>query len=757
MLVAFTHPIGRVYQHPDQRTFPGNIRKKADFTSSRSVLCRHWGLISAKWLVLPAYPKEMVRTTESGPAKASKPASQAMSPKYQGKKNQKVHKDSLSDTEEVKEDPGDPHLSSLESQIRTKERTLALLNSKLPSTSDQLQSQLAARDQLLEKLTNQVHSLEAKVQEAELSSLLQKEKQLKRAQKEKAALLQQVADLEGKLLRAESETVDWKKAWEEEKRNVELINEGLTEEVEGLRSSAKSKEESLKNAKIDVMEMSRIVRELSDLNSEFNEKILSLNKDIERKNAESFTATAKAKQTEEIEQELVQTKMENQKLSRKAGKLTQMKAALVTIEDSVKNAKEGIRTVVGQLRGLEHPAVRAIADNAERLLQVLEKAVSKQRNVSDDPVLLQEDIRILKSEVTQAKAQAGKLAASQQTYIDRIKELEQEKGKIKEDLLTTNDKLKKRAKMYQEAMERLKAKSDSLEENWEKTEANYQKAQTQTVALQSQLALCKQKKSLETASEEQCLASIRDLKAQLAQVKSQKLTSELSIANREKVLKKHAIQLKLLNDEVWRKDTEILRLTRLLEAQGAGSKVLTEREAEVLAKIKSAAHLTTASEDILGKEREIQMLKDMLKSVNQTVKAKDQDIARLRKRLESLPEATVYAVQSAGPDPLFAIIQEYDEVQAAIERVQRDPKVPKQLVRSLLKVASIPESTAEVALQLTRKLREIYERLEAQCKKLPKGPVSLRTNVLLNSSKLREMAQEADLTLSALSARLRPE
>lgn len=698
----------------------------------------------------------MVRTTESGPIKASKPTSQALSPSYRGKKALKVRTDSLSDSEEVKEDPEDPHLSSLESQIRTKERTLALLNSKLPSSSDQLQSQLAARDQLLEKLTLQVHSLEAKVQEAELSSLLQKEKQLKRAQKEKAALLQQVAELEGKLLRTESETVDCKKAWEEEKRNLELLNEGLTEELEGLRSSAKSKEESLKSAKTDVMEMSRIVRELSDLNSEFNEKILSLNQDIEKKNADSFTAIAKWKQTEEIEQELVQTKMENQRLNRKSAKLTQMKAALVAIEDCVKNAKEGIRTWVSQLRQIEHPAIGAVADNGEKLVQMLGKAVSKQRNVSDDPVLLQEDIRILKQEVTQTKAQAGKLAVTQQTYIDRVKELEQEKAKMKEDLLAANEKLKKRAKTYQEAMERLKTKSDSLEESWEKAEANYQRAQTQTVALQSQLALCKQKKSTESTSEEQFLATIRDLKTQLAQVKSQKLTSELSIANREKVLKKHAIQLKLLTDETWKKDTEIMRLTRLLEAQGTG-KVLTEREAEALAKMKSAANLTTASEDILGKEREIHMLKDMLKSVNQTVKAKDQDISRLRKRLESLPESAAPAVQSTAPESLFAIIQEYDEIQVVIERVQRDAKMPKPLVRSILKVASIPDSKAEVASQLTRKLREVYDRLEALCKKQPKSPANLRTNVLLNSTKLREIAQESDLTLSLLSARLRPE
>lgn len=703
----------------------------------------------------------MVRTTESGTAKPSqsKPTSTVLSPANRGKKAPKLPAESLSDTEEVKEDPIDPHLSSLESQIRTKERTLALLNAKLPSPNDQLHSQLADRDKLIEKLNQQIRTLEAKVQEAELSSLLQKEKQLKRAQKEKAALMQEVAELEGKLLKAESETVDLRKAWEEEKRDLEMLNEGLTEELEGLRSASKSKEESLKNAKTDIMELSKIVKELSDLNSEFNEKILSLNKDIERKNTESFSANAKANQTEEIEQELVHVKMENQKLNKKASKLTQMKASLVTIEDTIKNAKEAVRAMATQMRLLDHPAIGTIAENAEKLVQMLGKAVSKQRNVSDDPVLLQEDIRILKGEVAETKAKAGKLAAVQQTYIDRIKELEQEREKMKEDLLGANEKLKKRAKTYQEAMERLKAKSDSLEENYEKAETNYQKAQTLTVALQSQLAIIKQKKSAGTTSEEQYSNIIRDLKTQLAQVKSQKLTSELSIANREKVLKKHAIQLKLLNDETWKKDTEILRLTKLLEAQGSG-KVLTEREAEALAKIKSAANLTTANEDILGKEREIQMLKDMLKSIDRTVKAKDQDIFRLRKKLESMPEpavSTAPAVQTSGPEPIFAIIQEYDEVQMAIERVQRETKIPKQLVRGILKVASIPDTKAEVTTQLTRKLREVYDHLESQCKKQPKNPVNLRTNVLLNSSKLRELAQESSLTLSSLSSRLRPE
>lgn len=686
-------------------------------------------------------------------AASKKPSSTTLSPSQRRLKASKNPKETLSDSEEIKETPEDPQLASLEFQIHSKERTLSLLNSKLPG-DEQLHSQLTDRDRMIEKLNKQIAVLQGKVQMPELASLLQKDKQLKQVLKEKLALTQQVADLENQLLKSQSETVDLQKSKDEEKRNLEMINEGLTEELETLRSAVKSKDENLQSAKHDIIEMSRIVKELSDMNSDFNEKILSMNRELEKKNKDTFTAVALAKQTEEMEKELVQVKTENQRLTNRASKLTKMKSSLVILEDTIKTSREGLRVVYEKLRAITPPD--SLLLDLERLMQTLGKA-TKERNVSDDPVLLMEDIRILKMEIAELKTENAKLMAVQGSYVERIKELEGEKESIKQDLLATNEKLKKRVKTYQEAMESFKAKADSLEEKCEKLDGNYQKAQTLTVALQSQLAVIKQKKSTETTSEEHYSNTIKDLKSQLAQIRSQKLTSELSIANRERVLKKHAIQLKVLTDEIWQKDTENMRLMRVLEGQNGG-KVFTEREAEALVKVKSAANLSTASEEIRGRDREIEMLKDMLKSANQQVKAKEQDIARLRKKLESLPEP----VSTSGPatqpaDTFFTLIQEYDAVQVAIERVQREPKVPKQVVRSVLKSALVPEGKTDVTTQLVRRLREVYERLEAQCKKQPKSPVSLRTNVLLNSGKLRELAQETDLTFSSLSARLRPE
>jgi uncharacterized small protein (DUF1192 family) len=57
--------------------------------------------------------------------------------------------------------------------------------------------------------------------------------------------------------------------------------------------------------KDDMAMLSKIVKDMTALNNELNEKISGLNSDVERLNADNFQLKAKADQVDEIEQNLV--------------------------------------------------------------------------------------------------------------------------------------------------------------------------------------------------------------------------------------------------------------------------------------------------------------------------------------------------------------------------------------------------------------------------------------------------------------------
>ena len=192
-------------------------------------------------------------------------------------------------------------LQALSSEIRSKERSLDLLRARFPSDSEDFISQLQERDLKIEEITEKLRGVSAQLAVAGLESASAKEKQIALLQEDKIRLFRDLQTSEEQITALQIELKEREKTLEEEKENIELVEEALTEENAALKAQIVRKDEQIKANRSDVSQLSKIVGEMSKLNTDLNEKILALNGQMEKTNAAAYEHQARAQQTDELE------------------------------------------------------------------------------------------------------------------------------------------------------------------------------------------------------------------------------------------------------------------------------------------------------------------------------------------------------------------------------------------------------------------------------------------------------------------------
>jgi len=668
-----------------------------------------------------------------------------------------------SDTRINTEDVELPPTSSVDQEIKSKERILALLTEKLPKDgqSQTLVEQLTLRDARLEEYQARIVALEGELKVSSGDVVAVKNRQIQSLQEEHSALAGRLeaaetakAAVEGELRRAVS-------ALREEKENLEIVADGLTEELEATKTKLRLKEEQTQGMRQDLVQLSKIVQEMSKLNAELNEKINEMNKDLEVKNAEHYTATVKAQHTEELEQALGAEMAKTQSMEKKTAKALEEKAKLEALEEVSRISQEALRLVEEDLATVEHPKGKSMLESVQRVRHELKKTTSVQRSVKDDPVLMKESIRELQAANSALEAQQKRLVGIETVHLDRIAALEKEVGKLRVDLSDGNQNLAKKAMLLQENLEKFRLRTEKAEELYQRTELEHQKQQVQFVNLQNKVQSLRTAKSDAKSAEERFEAVIKDLKSQISGSKSHQNSQNSGLLNREQKLKQTAAKLKALSDEVWKKETELLRKEgqRLkLEQELKGVKELLQ-QAQTTAKQKAAEDLAAIEEKLEGKDREISILKDMLRSSTHQVKHRDIDISRIKMKMET---ATQREERSMSPSTDRAgrvpgLIADLDGLFSIRERSEGGgPRIPQNVVRKRIREEALPATNAELQTLIGHKIEAVVEDLRKEARTRADALVHVKalTEKLLSQSVREALAGEATLRVSEVAERL---
>lgn len=608
------------------------------------------------------------------------------------------------------EDP-QQRLEALEQELRSKGRTLALLDAKLPKDGKDLAEQLVSRDKRIEELNERVIQLEAA---ANPDLLLAKSHQISKLTEERDNLTKENQRLEASTLRLESQVQSLTRDLREAKSSVKSRLLDVQSEAEAASSQLLAKSDQAAKMKTDIVQLSKIVKDMSQLNGELNEKVQRMNKDMEGKNTELYSATAKAEHMEELEQALAQGKAEAAALRAKLQKMLEDRSHLEAMEDLSRVTQEALKDIEGQVNALSP----AIGEAIQRIRHDMKKVTTAPRTARDDPLLLKQQIKELKGNVADLTLELKRQVGLNESQIGRIRALEREKVDMRKEMEASCDRLEKRAKTLLDGMEKARERMNHAEEETMRLEGEAAKGKNLLIGLQSQVQMLKEQLKEAKAAEEQASSAFQEMKTKLAKMKLAANAQEMSLFSREAKLKQIASKLKLLTDEIWRKDTELLRKDgRILNLEQEVARVTSEFH-NFQAELKGNSECAALEQSLREKCKEVEMLKEMLRSSSKQVHHKDIDLSRTRRKLEALVVAPV--------DPAVTLfVEEMDALLDAREKVRTcRGKVPAALVKKRLGLDDLPSDKGDLLRFIEGKMEEAANTLEKSLKSSTKVNIS---------------------------------
>lgn len=546
-------------------------------------------------------------------------------------------------------------MDDIENQLQSKKRTLELLSEKTESIDAEMQEQLLSRDRHISSLNKTILELKTVIRAREDS------KKERNWAKEFAELEKELKDVKNSKKEDESRTKDLETEiesiitqYEDEKNDIIIMQETLKEENAELQTVINSKEKEIEDAYSDMNQINYIVETMTKLNNDLHSKLETKNSEMEKLNIESHENRMKARQADELEK---------------------------TLQDYISQRLALEKKINSLLPHIENVSrYDSILEWAEKNLEILEDGISKQyeslKNVDPDNVEkaiidinfffqeLANSITTIKHNLQKNKPKAIDMVGIETTTRVQLKEMEIEMDKNNTYLKTFKDKeaalreqmkeltmvMEKHALEYKNNLSLSTKQSEAFKDQTDKLKERIESLRKENESLASELSSTKLKynhingkfdhlnkrKKDHQEKEDDYKKQISELKTKLSTMIDNKKSTNVSSSSAEIRLKKLVTQAQILRDEVFRKDSELIKAARerlKLEKEIEGQKVNNNKlqgrmksiEAEIIEKI---------SKELEEKDRQIEILKEMLRSAHSEIKIKDSKITTLNKKTD---------------------------------------------------------------------------------------------------------------------------
>ena len=503
-----------------------------------------------------------------------------------------------------------------EQENKSKERLMQLVEDlESKDVTAQLLRQLKARDALIETLDAKIITAEATAKRFDLDSLSSKDKQLKSCFEEKSSLYRRLKSSEERISSLTDQLISTENTLREEREQVSLLTEALTEEIEVLKSQAKDKSEQIKSARGDVVAMSSIVQDLNRVNEDLKSKIESLNEEMERVNSEKYQAVKRAEQVDALEVELKQALSDLQNAQRKLTNAQEDVSDMKKLRELVYEASLKVTETAQKLRDFEDDEWQELGSELNQLASSLSSAGSQPH--AQDPATLSDlkaQIKSLKAELNTANNKLTQAQIASQVHEKRVSELEKELNEMKNSHKEAILELQERFKPLQIAAEKAIATRQDLENRIEIANAETQKRLTENANLSEKLQKERNRSEELRRNDEENRRTIKELRGEKLQLQAEKNSLEEENRSKEQQMKETLSRVMAVTEELWRRDTDILRreTQRLKLVEELSALKTSIQNSQVRLKVKSAEDFAQVNSQLEAKEREIQALKRLL-------------------------------------------------------------------------------------------------------------------------------------------------
>jgi len=382
---------------------------------------------------------------------------------------------------------------------------------------------LQARDRLVADLQERLFALQTALKVSEEHSFFSLQRHLEEALEEKNALLAALKEVERKDLEKEQISI---------KENCEIdLHKGRIQELEGkhavLTQEIEEKDRQLKTFKGDLGELSAIIQRMNALNSELHDKLGSVQDQLVEAGKREYESGLKLGLVGELEAEIERLQAERSQFRTETGR------------------KQLYLKAISVLNNTELPA----EDRVQQARNTLETECGFRGNEAE-------------LEIAQLKQALRKLEITRDLQKSRLQQLETAHFSLRtEDKAAGNVALTQTCAL-QEAANRSRAECKDWEGRCSSLQASlwHLQAQLQTV-LSSQHTLQFRFQALQTAHKSLRIA----FKQQQIALFDAKFTLNSRLLTNQRQIKESwesKARIKVLNEEIWRKETEVVSKER---------------------------------------------------------------------------------------------------------------------------------------------------------------------------------------------------
>mmetsp|Transcript_12188 Transcript_12188/g.12227 ORF Transcript_12188/g.12227 Transcript_12188/m.12227 type:complete len:405 (+) Transcript_12188:628-1842(+) len=391
---------------------------------------------------------------------------------------------------------------------------------------------------------------------------------------------------------------------------------------------------------------------MTTLNKDLHEKIDKMNADMEETNKRYYEAKVKADNVEDFENTIAQYMSEQTRLQKSNAKLLSqqedMKNYLENVEDSfnkIKSIEDNIKQKVQSLPGIKPDQIeeefqqisvflqnigKGLNDAKSSLKQNMPKSFAlsdNEESVRERVVQLEEQLKIMNDNMKTALTSQGPL-------LSQVEGLNSILKKMKSEYDENTAKIRKHADIMKEQNDSFREKMDIARQEIEKKESELQKTLTKLANTNNRVETLLKRAREQSGKEDELKREIFQIKTKHSSNALDKRGSNGANAQRESKIKKTIYQLQTLREEIYKKDTEVIARQKEIAKLEAELQSKNENIQKAFSKMKTveADILSKVSKDLDEKDKQIQLLKEMLRGAGSEGRMKE---GKMKKKAES--------------------------------------------------------------------------------------------------------------------------
>jgi hypothetical protein len=547
------------------------------------------------------------------------------------------------------------YLQDLENQLQSKRRTLELLQSDPRGPDFHFQEQIESRDLLISSLNKSILELKTELKSRESRQTDRNlEKQFQVLEKEVEDLRQTKEDLIEKLQDIELKFLEHQNSWENEKIEMEIMQDVLKDESEQFKTILQSQEIQIKEADEDLLKLQEVILSLNSLNTSLQEKLEIKNKETEENLLKYQDSLVRASQAEDLEKRLnfyFIEKIESEKKISQLLLLAENSSRLNSVLDwAGKNLEILEENGKKYFEIISKPTFQNNEKNFIDLQFFFKELTSSLATVRHNLLVnkvkeveglsteasLRNLIKEKELEIVKKDEYVNSFKAKEEALTKKLKEIEMLMDKHRIEFKNEINKLSKLPQVYNDQFSKQREKISSLSSEIEKLSVQLNSTKLKLSHLKGRLEQShKRKKELQEINQELKKTS-SELREKLKIIIEGRKDKKKTKGSQKIQIKKILSQAQILRDEVFRKDTELvkaarekLRFEHELSAQSSAYQKLLQKFKTVQSEVSEKAE-----EDLQEKNRQVEILKEMLRSAHSEIKIKDMKIASNLKKSE---------------------------------------------------------------------------------------------------------------------------